>query len=60
MKTPALRMWMPALLLAALPAPPAHGGNEGQERAVAALKALEGKVEVDEQHPDRPVVAVDL
>jgi hypothetical protein len=60
MKPLALLMGMAALLAATRPALLAQGAMEGQERAIAALKRLEGKVEVDAQLPGRPVVAVDL
>ncbi len=47
-------------LVAIQPMLRAQDGKAKQERAIAEIKKLGGKVEVDISRPDRPVVGVDL
>ena len=49
-----------ALLLFTGPSAWAQGDNAEQERAIAKVEKLGGKVELDEQRPGKPVIKVDL
>ena len=49
-----------ALLLVPGPSVRAQGDNAEQERAIARIEKLGGKVELDEQRPGKPVIKVDL
>ncbi len=48
------------VLILTQPVPRAQDSKAEQERAVAQIKKLGGKVEVDRERPDAPVVGVDL
>ena len=49
-----------AVLLFTGPSAWAQGDNAEQERAIARIENLGGKVELDEQRPGKPVIKVDL
>jgi Leucine-rich repeat (LRR) protein len=60
MRLYALLALVGAFLAAIQPMLQAQDGKAKQERAIAEIKKLGGKVEVDAKRPDRAVIAVDL